>query len=155
MTPTQAAYLAGLLDGEGSIVLFVNTPPSAPNGRTLARMAIAMCDKAPIVWAHKVTNCGTLSSWQSSARWKVIHKVTWHGKDAVHVLSFIGKYLKVKQRQAALLRRWVTLSIRTQTRLLKQPRHQRRFQQDILAIRDECVREMSRLNHRGNPQLSN
>ena len=66
MTEHDAAYLAGLIDGEGSIYFRKNhkqrrnTRPGKPvHNVTVIRLEIAMTDKDTVKWCHDTFKCGS------------------------------------------------------------------------------------------------
>ena len=60
---SDAAYIAGLFDGEGSIE-FTNRKEKKRNGTYDCRrisMEISMTDKSVLIWVHEVLGVGTLT----------------------------------------------------------------------------------------------
>ena len=66
MHEVDAAYIAGLFDGEGSIYYKQtrrkrHDRPGKPIHNTwVIRMEIAMTDKSVLYWLHEVLGCGTV-----------------------------------------------------------------------------------------------
>jgi len=102
MNISDAAYAAGLFDGEGS-VYFKKTKqkkhqrPGKPiHNVTVIRMEIAMTDKATIKWCHDLFKCGAFSErkvkpgYKRQWRWRVAHR------DALYVAKILWPYAQVK-----------------------------------------------------------
>lgn len=123
MTETERAYLAGLIDGEGCISIFVNrwnnakrvTPVDDLAGSTLARVHICMCDEPLIRWIRRRVGSGTmyLRRVRTKAHWKPLSTIVWTGATAVLMLRQVLPYLRLKKRQAKIFIAWVTLAKRT------------------------------------------
>ncbi len=87
MTEHDAAYLAGLIDGEGSIYFRKNhkqrrnTRPGKPvHNVTVIRLEIAMTDKDTVKWCHDTFKCGSFGErkvkpgMKRQWRWRVCHR---------------------------------------------------------------------------------
>ena len=68
MTDTEAAYIAGLFDGEGTIT-YKKYPERKKKGNKVntyncwrISMEIAMTDQSVLIWLHKALGVGTLAS---------------------------------------------------------------------------------------------
>ena len=98
----DAAYVAGLFDGEGS-VYFKRTkqkkhqrPGKPVHNVMVIRMEIAMTDKDTIKWCHDLFGCGAFGErkvkkgYKRQWRWRVAHR------DALYVAKIIWPYSQVK-----------------------------------------------------------
>ena len=86
MTENDVAYLAGLIDGEGSIYYRRtkqkrNTRPGKPvHNVTVIRLEIAMTDKDTVKWCHDTFQCGSFGERKVKPgkkrqwRWRVCHR---------------------------------------------------------------------------------
>ena len=102
MNVSDAAYAAGLFDGEGSVYFKrmkqrKNTRPGKPiHNVTVIRMEIAMTDKDTIKWCHDLFKCGAFSErkvkpgYKRQWRWRVAHR------DALYVAKILWPYAQVK-----------------------------------------------------------
>lgn len=103
MEPTEAAYLAGLIDGEGS--LLVQIKGGTHNPKISTHIEIGMTDRVVIDWTHRVTGVGkvitlakpTNPNWSQAYRWYA------YGRQATAVLREITPYLVIKVRQAEIM----------------------------------------------------
>lgn len=131
LTDTQSAYIAGFLDGEGSIMVI--------NHRGVAHLVLSATngDRGVLDWLAATTGVGAVSAHrQATAK----HRATWFWKcsaEAVEsVLRQIRPYLRVKGAQA-------DLALAVQARL-REPAQKadRTWQQEVIA-------QMQALNKRG------
>lgn len=96
---TDLAYIAGFLDGEGSISITRNSK----NGQLLLRVCIVQTQKEVLEWIQAVMGVGgTLykRSRNGSLGNKPCYVVCWAAANAARVLEFVEPYLKVKRLQA-------------------------------------------------------
>jgi LAGLIDADG endonuclease len=105
LTATQIAYLAGLIDGEGSIfvqrVKTSNKKASKSGYHYRAGFAISMTNRPIVDWCAKVTGCGKISSpkkckpnHRPGHRWSV-----W-SREASTLLLLLVPYLRLKKGHA-------------------------------------------------------
>jgi hypothetical protein len=111
MTPTESAYVGGIIDGEGCIEFKWATRirkdrKGTPTYRTLiVRLEVPQVDKRLIDWLMEITKEGTRDikrypshpSWQDQHRWRV----GYHG--VYRVLKQVYPYLIVKKQKAKLV----------------------------------------------------
>ena len=102
MTETDAAYLAGLFDGEGSVYykrtkqIRHNRPGKPVHNIWVIRMEIAMTEKSIINWVHEFTGVGhsgprkVKPGKKKQWRWRCSHR------DAYYVSRVIWPYAHVK-----------------------------------------------------------
>ena len=102
MTETDAAYLAGLFDGEGSVYykrtkqIRHNRPGKPVHNIWVIRMEIAMTEKSIINWVHDFTGVGhsgprkVKPGKKKQWRWRCSHR------DAYYVSRLIWPYAHVK-----------------------------------------------------------
>ena len=111
MTPTERAYVAGIIDGEGWVEYrYVNrrrnTRPGKPVYRTLiVRMEVPQVDGRLIDYLMETTAEGTRDmkrypnndNWQDQHRWRVAYRGVYR------VLKQVNKYLIVKKEKSKLV----------------------------------------------------
>lgn len=155
MTPTEAAYLAGLIDGEGSIGLFINKARSRPNsdtggGAAVARMKIGMCDAPLVHWLHKMTGSGNVTSWEHhDGICKPCYVVTWHGRAAADIIPQVWPYLRLKRPQAKILMQWIRISKSQQGKLGGRGHHERKYPAHIWRKAEQLGAAIRVLNRKG------
>ena len=98
----DAAYAAGLFDGEGSVYFKrmkqkKHQRPGKPEHNVMViRMEIAMTDKDTVKWCHELFGCGAFNErkvkegYKRQWRWRVAHR------DALYVAKIIWPYSQVK-----------------------------------------------------------
>lgn len=95
LVATDAAYLAGLLDGEGSVMIV-----SRDNGFAL-RLNIANTHRAVLDWVATTTGVGRVVAGKRQSEW---HQPIWAwragGDSAETVLSAVVEFMKIKSRHA-------------------------------------------------------
>ena len=102
MTENDVAYLAGLIDGEGSIYYRKtkqrrNTRPGKPVHKvTVIRLEIAMTDKDTVKWCHDTFKCGSFGErkvkpgMKRQWRWRVAHR------DCLEICIAVWPHIKNK-----------------------------------------------------------
>ena len=102
MEINDAAYLAGLFDGEGSVYFKrmkqrKNTRPGKPiHNVTVIRMEISMTDKYVLEWVWETTGVGSFGSkkvqkgYKPQWRWRAAHR------DALKVCKWLWPYARTK-----------------------------------------------------------
>ena len=102
MNIADAAYAAGLFDGEGSVYFkrmdqMKHKRPGKPVHKVwVVRMEIAMTDKETIKWCHELFGCGSFGErkvkkgYKRQWRWRVAHR------DALYVAKIIWPFAQVK-----------------------------------------------------------
>jgi hypothetical protein len=102
----NAAYLAGILDGEGTVsVSRTSTNQSAKACKRgfayRSSIGIALTDENLLLWVQQVTGVGRICRVKSQSP---KHKAAWRwtawSKDAVYVAKMVLPYLRLKKRQA-------------------------------------------------------
>ena len=102
MNISDAAYVAGLFDGVGSVYIkrmdqMKHNRPGKPVHKVwVIRMEMAMTDKDTIKWCHELFGCGHFGErkvkpgYKRQWRWRVSHR------DALYVAKILWPYAKTK-----------------------------------------------------------
>ena len=102
MEISDAAYAAGLFDGEGSVYIkrmkqIKHSRPGKPVHKVwVIRMEMAMTDMDVIKWCHDLFQCGSFGErkvkkgYKRQWRWRVAHR------DALYVAKIMWPYAKTK-----------------------------------------------------------
>ena len=102
ITIADAAYVAGLFDGEGSVYIkrmdqMKHKRPGKPVHKVwVIRMEMAMTDKDTIKWCHELFGCGHFGErkvkkgYKRQWRWRVSHR------DALYVAKILWPHAKTK-----------------------------------------------------------
>jgi hypothetical protein len=142
LSNSEAAYLAGLVDGEGCISIYHRRAYSKSRERNpsaIGGVRIAMCAPDLIQWICSITGLGKV--YRLPAR-KDTDKDSWLWepglRESARFLEAILPYLRLKERQASLL---IELAhIKAQSR---------RGRQYNLERQQEIAQEIKILNKRG------
>lgn len=137
LSPTDAAYIAGLIDGEGSIMLVTRNHGVSCH----LRVTVSSTHEGVLRWLAVVTNVGKVYRLNlGTARHKPSLAWRAHGDGALTLLTQIAPYIKIKPEQVAL-------GIETHQRL-----QQAAFKADT-SWQEEYAIRMKHLNARG-PQTT-
>lgn len=118
-TEVELAYLAGIIDGEGSIGIYhrASIPSSLNSNSYDCSIQISNTDPNLIQWIADKFG-GSLKRYdiryEESRRksWKPLYRVSWSAKEDVYsILSDVYKYLIVKKRLAELMFAFITIPI--------------------------------------------
>ena len=94
----DAAYIAGLFDGEGSVD-FARRKEKRGNVQSIL-MRIEMTDEDVLKWVHETLGVGTVRKRNRSpsrkAHWKDAWVYSIRFRDALHVCKLIWPHIKVK-----------------------------------------------------------
>jgi len=103
-TIAQCAYMAGLMDGEGTF--FIGNYSNTRNGFFQTVLKVASTDKCMIEWIHQ-TFGGWMNEYTSAQRAKNYKSAVFSwacgGERLTHICEIILPYLVVKTEQAAIL----------------------------------------------------
>jgi hypothetical protein len=146
MTPLEAAYLAGVVDGEGT-VLITRIARALASGRTSVtyspRLTVVNTDARLTNWC--VLHGASLRRESPSARASIpgkreVHVAVWSTRAAVAILKAILPYLILKRRQAVIA---IRLGEMNAANRLRRP-----LTQQQLAVRQGMKDRVSGLNQR-------
>ena len=106
MTETEKAYIAGFIDGEGSIG-FRKTHSERGYYDTTVRLRVTQCSREVLDWIKIVTDIGSVRQWARCSN-KHQSRFEWYcsGKNAIALLKLLYPYLLVKKPQASLVFRF-------------------------------------------------
>ena len=98
MTEAEAAYIAGLFDGEGTITYKKYKEKKTKGTYDCWRisMEIAMTDKSVLVWVNEVLGCGTLNKKPRKNGHKMQYRWRCVFRDCFHVCCILFPFAHVK-----------------------------------------------------------
>jgi hypothetical protein len=138
---TDLAYLAGFIDGEGSICIF--TSRVRGYRRDHLRLDVYNTDEATLLWIQSTFGGRVHKVKQRAERvimtWKQEYTWTAGPKHAAQVLKGCLPFLKGKRKQAELFIQHQATS----------NRNGHRTPTDVLAVRDAIIEQLKSLNRRG------
>jgi hypothetical protein len=100
------SYIAGFIDGEGSISVCVAQRKDRPNPTFLLRFTACNTNKEVIDFIHSALGAGSVRCDNSASRRKIGRPVwVWSSaqKEGMEILKALEPYLIVKKRQANLV----------------------------------------------------
>lgn len=133
MTETDLAYLAGLIDGEGTISasISLNTSGYVAVNKFLS---IFNTNYKLMLWIQSRFG-GKIYSRDRADLWKTEHQIKWSPEEASEILKWVLPYLVIKSEQAELL-----ILI-----------HSYKGHRDTFDEQAEIVKRIQELNKRGRP----
>lgn len=106
MTEAEAAYIAGLIDGEGTIALHVDSRGSYGGSRMrlMPSITIVSIDSSIITWLKEVTRCGYISHRSFSDRRRDQWTFNVNAVDELRrILVCVLPHLRIKKKHGELL----------------------------------------------------
>lgn len=101
MKETDIAYLAGYIDGDGSISIQSN------RGKYHPRVTISNNHRESLEWCRDLIGNGSISEkWPLKEHWSISYDLTWIYDTALLVAEMCCPYLKIKKKRAKLLGKW-------------------------------------------------
>lgn len=148
ISPTIAAYMSGILDGEGCI--YVNR--RKPSGRRLTpgygvKVVVNITSKAIVDWFRENVELTSIHGHQPEGNRQYKYLCTWNNSAAERLLLACRPYMVIKAAQADL-----------GLALLKDLRENRggvgqAVSDELVAWREEIKARISALNRRGRPEV--
>lgn len=106
LTDTQAAYIAGLIDGEGWVGICTMSP-NLKNGNVsttfVPRVQVEMTNEKTIEWLHKTVGFGFITRIRERKDRKPAWKYVIANRQASKLLQRILPFMITKREQAELL----------------------------------------------------
>ncbi len=97
---TDKAYLAGLVDGEGSVMLVRNRLAGI-----VPKVAIYNTKRSLLEWCVTVVGEGSIQCQRKGGNRKDCFSAVWQHRQAVRILRWVLPYLKIKREQADIASR--------------------------------------------------
>jgi len=142
------AYLAGFIDGEGTICIArgIDSRKSHKRPYYIPHMKVCNTDIEVMKWIHETFGGRWNNTRHQTDKWHTLYYVRWNIKKAEKVLDAVYPYLRIKKNQATvvleMVRRMGTHSFRG-VPLSEHEREVRRMLYDLMA----------RLNRKGRKDL--
>jgi hypothetical protein len=104
MTETEKAYIAGIVDGEGSIHVGFVKRKQCKMPDCITFVQIANTDEPVMRWLKAIIGYGIITKVPARKRgYRTIYHWVARYQQAVRILTDIMPYLRIKRRQAELL----------------------------------------------------
>ncbi len=137
-TETDKAYLAGFIDGEGTIVIGSHGKAN----RLSLRVVVANTNKEVLLSLQKIWG-GCLSTKQPQKEgWKACSALEWATQESAGLLREVLPYLKIKKDQALV-------AMQFQKTMNPRANRTKSIPREIQDYREELQSKMHILNHKG------
>lgn len=157
MSKKTAAYLAGLIDGEGSLEIQKRKKTGCKRGHNyVARLRVCMTDKEIIEWL-KDSFGGYIYERQGKGNCKDSWSWTIHYSNVKPILMKIRPYLKIKRKRAEILRKFLNTFDSKHYEIKKNKNHggkHKELKDNIWDYRKELYQQMRQLNKKGSCTLN-
>jgi hypothetical protein len=142
ISEVDAAYLAGLIDGEGTIYIMRH---SGRDGRSTYYPAISimMTHEGVLRWVADKLQVAVAKIPRKPTGWRDQFSVRIHGKRAITLCQIMLPFLRVKREQAELVQAFPFEERKGR------PRAGRALTPEIIAAREELRLRVNALNERG------
>ena len=141
----HAAYVAGIIDGEGSLTIGVNKQRSWKSPHYQVEIFVTMTCQSTIEALHTFHPGASGSQYKNHPKWKEQFRWIVCGRSALAVLLQVLPYLICKKRQAELLIEMQQSKINPIT----QATGRKGLPDTVNRRREEIVSELRKLNKRG------
>ena len=115
LSAAEIGYLAGLIDGEGTITIHNDLP----TGRTKPRYGVKVCisgtDQNFAKWLSQLGVKVFTRNTRKNPRWKKTWQTGWHGYRTLPVLKLVRPYLVVKAKQADIALQYLEMRLQEKT----------------------------------------
>jgi hypothetical protein len=98
----DCAYIAGFLDGEGTIGLRTGHTKDGHTPSFTLRVRISNTNKDVLLWIQLICGCGHIHTCKQEYGRKTKYELAWSGKMAADILVLLYPYIKVKKLQAEI-----------------------------------------------------
>lgn len=104
LTPERAAYVAGIIDGEGSISLVRSFAKRTKGRYVYPLVRVGNTDSLLIEWLKETVGGGSSHyTTQTNERCKVCRHIVWAANEAIDLLYAIYPYLVIKRDRARIV----------------------------------------------------
>ena len=144
----SAGYLAGLVDGEGTLTVAKRRPHSGRSTEYSARVSISNSNKEILETIQDVWGGTLATQFPDNPTWKPSHDLIWTNAAAVALLTRIAPHLRIKSSHAAALLGF-QVHVRRCERIRDAKGRLLPLPESHLETREIFYRRLKRLNVRG------
>ncbi|MBI4789606.1 MAG: hypothetical protein HY782_21460 [Chloroflexi bacterium] len=147
-----AAYLAGMFDGEGSIMIF-KSPPRGHGKSAVYRLMVGMTSTNLAVLEFARKHYGGLigGPYVRGERWRPSYRWQMYDNDSITFLQEIEPYIQAKRDQIRLAFEFRERILNCRTQSLGKGYGSQQMTDDEMVARDALYQRMKLLNQRGQP----
>ena len=132
------AYIAGFLDGEGSITIGKAGPPNSHS----ARISIGNNNLAVLEWIQTILRCGSIRT--AKRKYGLCYSILFTKKEGEIILPLLLPYLHIKKKNAEIILKYWQ-ETRKWTRDPERKINLEKFRFDIQYLNRRCVYNETRL----------
>lgn len=111
LTKTEAAYLAGVIDGEGCLSIIIHWKGAGHYGiSAFSDLSFGCTDKAFMEYVAKLCNAKVCKVQPINVKWKARYQIKVAGKRLRYILIQTLPYLRCKKKQAEILLEYLDLA---------------------------------------------
>jgi hypothetical protein len=145
-TVLSPEYLAGFIDGEGSLMISrwadsMNLP------RYGSRIAVSNTDRLVLEEIQQIFGGLVFNQPRARIGWKDAHALIWTGPRARKLLPIVAPYLRVKRKQAAVMRQFMSCERKQRQNGIR--RCLKPLPREVIAELEEMRRRIKSLNAKG------
>lgn len=143
-------YLAGFVDAEGALMITKSKSWRYPSPQYRARASVSNTDRTVLECVRRAY--GGILTHQPSRQpgWKPSYQLVWTDQRVERLLSTVAPRLRLKRKQATLMRRFLRHKRRTLRRRTGQNgRYFAPLSETVLSVRESLYRRMKALNAKG------
>jgi hypothetical protein len=142
-------YLAGFIDGEGSVMITRSRSAKTGYVQYRARVAVGNTDRE-VLEQIRGEYGGTLHpSTKGNPRWKPGYQLVWTDGVIADLLALVGPHLRLKEKQAALELEFIHHKTNTPRKSYGRGRGFAPHSEEVVQFRETMYRRMKGLNARG------
>lgn len=143
MSDTEAAYIAGFVDGEGTICLHRQKAAGSVNFSYRVTFSITNTNRALLEWIRITLQAGLISTQaRKNAAWKTCYQLCFRVHEQQRVIEQLLPYLRLKKAQAELILEFLKIEWSSSKAQPRKP--------DSVIIAEELIFEdLQALNRKG------
>ncbi len=151
-TAVSAKYLAGFIDGEGSLMIQKSRDWRYPRPQYRPRISIANTDRAVLEDIQQLYGGILANQPPGQARWSFAYQLVWTEGMVERILRSVMPHLRIKREQATVLSKLIRHRQRTrQGRNGPNGQFFAPLPSDVIAFRERLYRRVRELNAKGVP----
>ena len=137
MNKEKIAYLAGLIDADGTIAVSYN---GSSTSKHIPYVSISNTNRKMLEWCRKFIGKGAMCTHKpSKPHHSVAYSVRWTYNTALYVAKLCEPYLIIKKKRAELMSKWKSVTKRNG-----------KYSSEEWAKKQVLIAKMYRLNKKGN-----
>ena len=143
LSDTEAAYIAGIIDGEGSLSISKKENLRGHNPSYGLHFTVTNTNKLLLDWLRQKLRAGQITKKpRSNTNWKLCYQLVFATSEIQTILEVVTPYLIVRKHQAQLVLEFLSLS-------WQQTGNQKEKPVELVIEQELIYEELRALNKRG------